>query len=275
MTPMNAMIPKPLPFKPHVSVEMIDPERAQWYLACNTMNRPMSPNTVQKYAEQMLAGKWMTNGDTITFAGDVLIDGQHRLAAIVKAGVTLEMIVVRNVCVDAFATKDNGKKRAGSDVLAVLGQQNTNVMSAVLTRLAHYYLGRNVISSWKPFDVRETLMAYPEVGEVCANYKMYRAFRHGASVLAAYIICSRINKEQADEFFARLVDGIGLSVDSQERVLREQLLRLSTSQGNVAQGWTVLAWIIKAWNAKRQGRKITLLVWKRGKEQQEAFPKAI
>jgi hypothetical protein len=273
MNPMNAVNQRPIQFKPHVSIEVVDAVRAHGYLQRNTMNRPLSESIVAKYAEQMMAGKWMSNGDTITFAGDFLIDGQHRLAAIIKANVALEMIVVRNVSVDAFATKDNGKKRNGSDVLSILGHSHTKALASVLTRVSHYYLFQ---MDWRrndfAVDYKEALILYPEAIEVVADGKLRTSFKFGSSVMAAKVICMRVHREQADAFFARLVDGIGLAEDSQERILREALLRIGTS-GMARTSVDALAWIIKAWNAKRQGKKIAMVKW--SPQRNEAFPKAI
>jgi hypothetical protein len=80
-------------------VEKITPEMAANYLKFNTDNyRKMKRPVVLRYAEEMKAGRWQLNGEAIEFNEDgTLINGQHRLAAIVYSGVTVELLVVRNV----------------------------------------------------------------------------------------------------------------------------------------------------------------------------------
>jgi hypothetical protein len=158
-------------------------------------------------------------------------------------------------------------------VLAILGHSHTKALASVLTMVSHYYLFQ---MDWRrktyTVDFKEALTLYPEAIEVVADTKLRVLFKFGSAVLAARVICMRINREQADSFFARLSDGIGLAEDSQERILREALLRIATS-GIARTSVDALAWILKAWNAKRQGKKIAMVKW--SPQQNEAFPKAI
>lgn len=81
------------------TLEDITPEKANEYLLKNTDNY-RNPNTrrVNTYAADMAAGKWEMNGEAIKFDSDGnLVDGQHRLLAIVKANATVKMLVVRGV----------------------------------------------------------------------------------------------------------------------------------------------------------------------------------
>lgn len=95
----------------NASVESIGPEQARELLALNTANfRKPDPVRVGVYAKEMLNGNWQLNGDTIKLNGSVLIDGQHRLLAIVKSGVTIQTIVVRGLESDG-KTVDRGKTR--------------------------------------------------------------------------------------------------------------------------------------------------------------------
>ena len=65
-------------------VQVITPELAEQYLTKNTNNyRSMSNSVVNAYATDMKTGNWKFNGDSIKFnKSGILVDGQHRLAAI-------------------------------------------------------------------------------------------------------------------------------------------------------------------------------------------------
>lgn len=81
------------------TVEHITPKLALAYLAKNLKrNRPVSAATVASYTAEMQHGHWLLTHQGIAFddAGH-LIDGQHRLHAIVKSGVTVDMAVTRDV----------------------------------------------------------------------------------------------------------------------------------------------------------------------------------
>jgi hypothetical protein len=78
---------------------IITPEIAQEMLEFNTCNRPLSKNTVTKYAGMMRLGEWYFSHQSLAFAEDeggklLLVDGQHRLAAIVQSGVSLKFSVI-------------------------------------------------------------------------------------------------------------------------------------------------------------------------------------
>src|SRR5438046_2404287 len=58
------------------------PPAEQW-LAANTANRPLSRSTVRGFADAMRSGEWLVTHQGVAFDTDgVLVDGQHRLAAI-------------------------------------------------------------------------------------------------------------------------------------------------------------------------------------------------
>lgn len=103
-------------------VEDITPELAASILnGFNTANRPLSPSVVREYAGYLTSGRWATNGESIKFAQDgTLIDGQHRLAACVRAKTPLRTLVVRGLYRDVFDTVDIGKTRSAGDILAVM-----------------------------------------------------------------------------------------------------------------------------------------------------------
>ena len=86
----------------HAEMEMITPQIASEYLAKNTNNyRVLSKSKVDSYAEDMKSGNWQENGEGIAFSEDgTLKDGQHRLQAIIRSGVTIPMLVVRGVASD-------------------------------------------------------------------------------------------------------------------------------------------------------------------------------
>lgn len=78
----------------------VTPELAQhWLKQCNVINfRSINKDRVKKYAEEMLRDCWDENGVPIIFNDDQqLLDGQHRLAAVVKSGKTIKMLVVSGV----------------------------------------------------------------------------------------------------------------------------------------------------------------------------------
>jgi hypothetical protein len=72
----------------------ITPEQALSWLQANTFNRTISPSVVKKYASDMASGNWTLNHQGIAFDDDgVLVDGQHRLMAMVESGQAIKTLV--------------------------------------------------------------------------------------------------------------------------------------------------------------------------------------
>lgn len=75
-------------------------------------------DTVTAYAEDMAAGRWKENGETIKFDSEGrLIDGQHRLAAVVRANTPIQFFVVRGLDNSVMDTIDYGVKRSIENAL--------------------------------------------------------------------------------------------------------------------------------------------------------------
>lgn len=96
-------------------IEKIGPIEAQQYLDNRfESNRKVGDATVYKYARAMDEGRFESlNGQTIVLGPDgKLYDGQHRMEAIVLAGVTLPfLVVVDENAAENFKTVDQNKVR--------------------------------------------------------------------------------------------------------------------------------------------------------------------
>lgn len=114
------------------NVRQITPDMAYELLTNNTKNyRRIEPRTVSRYADEMKAGRWELNGEPITFAEDGrLLNGQHRLSAVIEAGVTVPMLVVTGVK-NSVVTYDDGRLRSAVDMAANMGLNTNNRMLAV------------------------------------------------------------------------------------------------------------------------------------------------
>lgn len=103
-------------------VEMISPERAKEYLDRMRNNRPASESRVNEYAQAMLADQWMLTHQGIAFDDqNRLIDGQHRLMAVVRAAKTVRMMVTYDAPAAMFAKIDTGRLRGPGDLYVIAG----------------------------------------------------------------------------------------------------------------------------------------------------------
>ena len=126
-----------------MTYELITPEMAAYLLETNTENRKLSRGTVEAYANDIAAGNWDESvGVAISIdKNGVLRDGQHRLAAIVQAGIGIHTWVCRNVASDGIY--DNNRKRSNADQISIMRADFDNVykstryISAARALIAH------------------------------------------------------------------------------------------------------------------------------------------
>lgn len=102
-----------------VRTEVVTPAKAKQWLKTNRHNRPLSRGYLRSLVNAIRAGEWEDNGETIKFNGaGRLVDGQHRLTAVVQTNRPLPMTVVEGLNETAFDTIDQGKRRQVADALA-------------------------------------------------------------------------------------------------------------------------------------------------------------
>ncbi len=98
------------------------PALAAKLLQANTGNRNLSQRRVAAYADEMSAGRWVSDGSPYRVsASGRLLDGQHRLAAIVRSGVTVPAVLITDLPDEAQLTVDTGTPRSFAHFLQVRG----------------------------------------------------------------------------------------------------------------------------------------------------------
>lgn len=98
-----------------VVTEIIDvtPAMAQQWLNQNhAENRAINISRVAQYARSMRDHEWLPTGESIKFdVLDRLMDGQHRLLAVLKSGMTVPMFITRGLDPSVFHVIDHGYSR--------------------------------------------------------------------------------------------------------------------------------------------------------------------
>ncbi|MFC3126141.1 hypothetical protein ACFOD4_13820 [Pseudoroseomonas globiformis] len=95
-----------------LAIEDIGPEMAEAYLTHNTRNRKIVAAHVDAIARDIRAGNWMMNAQPICFSrSGRLLNGQHRLSAVVQAGEAIEVPVMRGLPEEAYDTYDIHAKK--------------------------------------------------------------------------------------------------------------------------------------------------------------------
>lgn len=136
----------------------VSPSIASDLLKLNTKNRRLSPSRVEFLSAQMKSGQFIFNGDSIRISeSGVLLDGQHRLAAIVKSGTTQKMMIINGLADESFTTIDVGAARTSSDFLMLSGVKNSMALAAAgRLALSFEVTGSPDISTkWKQLSKKE------------------------------------------------------------------------------------------------------------------------
>lgn len=103
----------------------VTPELANEWLKKNIeRNRKVRASDVSKYARDMRAGRWELTPQGIIFneSGN-LMDGQHRLWAVVEAGVPVDMVVWFDVPDEMVHVIDSGVSRKMTDHMGFLSDE--------------------------------------------------------------------------------------------------------------------------------------------------------
>lgn len=133
-------------------VETVDVDMARTLLELNRpysvgtedTNRRVRQNRVDELTKAILAGEWVCTNQGIGISiEDELVDGQHRLLALLQAAevnpdITIRSLVVWNLPVEAKNAVDIGGARRPGDFIAMRGVASANNIAAAL-RLLHCY----------------------------------------------------------------------------------------------------------------------------------------
>lgn len=248
--------------KPSHSIVYVTPEIAARWLDKNTRNRKAAAAVVRKYAEDMRAGRWVLTGAPIQFSGDLLLDGQHRLMAVVQSGATIPFFVVRNLEAGAQHYMDIGKKRTISDQLTLDGVKNASIVAAAarLSFLWHNGLVGKAGSGANISDaaIREFLDEQPLIhtaAEVAAQLYRRGLDVHPSVIATAWwgIVSAGADAQQVTGFFGDLAD-LRTSGDGDPR--KALLRRIQTARKNRERLVQVdtLSMVVRTWNAHVRGK---------------------
>ncbi|RAR27038.1 hypothetical protein DP092_26135, partial [Pseudomonas sp. MDMC224] len=104
---------------------------AEEWLGKNQNNRNLRKAVVEAYARDMREGRWRYVADPIRFDSEgILIDGQHRLSAVIQRGTTQTFLVVRGLPPETKQVIDTGANRLARDYLQMKGLSNSGHLAS-------------------------------------------------------------------------------------------------------------------------------------------------
>ncbi len=250
-----------------VAIEHVTPFRAARWLAdaAGRQQRPISRQRVAEYAEALEDGDFVFVGDPIRLdSNGQLMDGQHRLSAVVKSGIAIDMVVVRGVPADRYDVIDSGKSRRMADVLSGDGHSATHRLGGLLAAVYwHDTGGKRFANNAESRRARRNpvLLAEATTAQPIAD-RVYKAL-DGLPSLAyfglAVVLFRRVaTAADVDRFVSGVADDSGLDRGDPRKAAREWLIRESSaSRAHTELNRTeMLAVLIAAWNAFRRGKQV-------------------
>lgn len=271
-----------------IRVEYITPDIAKRYLSGNQNNRKLSPSIVNQYSESIKRGEWKLNGESIKFDNDgKLIDGQHRLHAIIKANTGIEMLVISGLNKEVFSTIDAGKKRTAGDCLSIQGIPNYNSIASIIriylkmkTSDVNSFLVlkkgesnainnaiKNITNTQVLDEYSHHAKEYDEITKVAR--KLYGEMRLlPISLLGAYMSFLIINlgkdKDEVFDFFTQLA--LGENIKSNAMTYLHKLLIKRTNKVLIVTPAELDRYIKKVWNLHQTGDDVSKVIIKMNKK---------
>ena len=253
--------------KDDFKIENITPAKAANMLKHNMKNRHLTTNNVKYYAKQMESGQWKVNGESIKFSKNgFLFDGQHRLQACILSGVPFETWVHYNLDESVFDTLDTGKNRSARDILSIKGEKNTSILASSLRVIFFYDVGgmksKGRLSN---IDIELLLDEHPssrDSAHFAASNK--NGILSGTDLATFHYLFNRSDSSLCEDFFEKVVTGIGLDKNCPELVLRNRLIANNGSKSSKLEPYVVRGLIVKAWNAAKMGTEVKLLRFSMG-----------
>lgn len=243
----------------------IDPALAAEMLKNNPDNRTISPVTVDAYVRAMTNGEWRPIGDPIRLnKDDEVLDGAHRLSAIVKSGTTHTIMVVRGIPTEHRKVMDQGRPRTTRDNLFMEKISSHSAKATIASLLIKWDMGAITSNKVRLQNQQVVDFVLANDGSLTRAVAQARACKAaiGLSVGAAGSVFYRANEIdvwQTNEFFSRLVTGEGLTEGSPIKALRNTIVRTKLADRSRRRVTTLeeLFYVVRAWNAFRGSEYIS------------------
>lgn len=209
------------------TTETITPEIAAKWLhpSINRDNRTVRDSHVDYLAREIVDGKWQVTHQGIAFSKDGrLIDGQHRLNAIVRAGIPVKCMVTTGLDDSAYKVVDCGSMRVVADRIHLVNNANQNhvICSAITAylRAVQRSAGRMAVSA-----VEDEFLSKADSWQwVGAELSSVASKMRLAAVLGSFAVYHFMNADKAGEFLSGYLSGSNLSETSPILRLRNKAL---------------------------------------------------
>lgn len=260
--------------------ELLTPEEATKWLQHNPkFNRTPKRGNIVYLSDELRSMQWVLSPDAVVFSRKgKLLNGQHRLQAVIESGVPAWVAVWRNYPDEWFDRIDTGRGRSPADVLETSGEQYPAMLSSAVA-LASRMLGGTYMTDNRRISPRTIKMLVEQehpkiresIGFVETVIRTPNALTNipKSTVGGLHYLFTQVDKEKADRFVQDLAFGAELVSGDAMLLLRALLANNKTSKRKLSPKYLV-ALTIKTWNARMRGDSPKLLRFSAGAG--EEFP---
>jgi len=157
----------------------------------------------------MAAGHWLFTGDAIRFTTKPeLIDGQHRLQAIIEADVTMSCVVVFGLEPKAKHALDMGRKRSAADVLALKGYPQSTRLSGAARQLL-YIKHDNHNAKVTNAEIEAIVENHPKLADITHHFNNTRDISPALLTALYYILAYLMDDEETAIALQNVMRGSG------------------------------------------------------------------
>jgi hypothetical protein len=253
----------------------ITPEQAEDYLLrTNTHNRNLKSRAVDAISRDILSGNWQLTGETIKFdKNGVLLDGQHRLTAIVRAGVPVQTAVARGLEPEAQRVIDTGMRRSVAQQLTMDGTKYANNLAAMAT-IAVRWEQHNIVLAGTRYQVTASeqydwIANHPEATDYqMPSIRLRKILGGGSNSALAWSMwhtSENVDRAYASSFWESVDTGANMAYGDPRLALRDAILRRNADRrtsGLSGQGLgqeLIIFLIARSWNAWREGKELKVI----------------
>jgi hypothetical protein len=247
-------------------------------------NRRSQPHLVTQFTEIILNGGWQFNHQGVAFSDTgEMIDGAHRLKAIIKAAesvpdIAVPIMVTINVPRESMRDIDVTRRRTLGDRLTMKGLRSATLLAA-MARLTYLYEAadfstpdrrywangrpnRNVLEDHVD-ENRSLMIESSYIGE------RQKIFTPNAIAASYFIIRKKYPDADLATFFEQIKNGENIGSGDPVFALRRWGIN-HRATGRMPESFEQMALIFKAYKAFREGRRVDALAYK---PNQEIFPR--
>jgi hypothetical protein len=240
----------------------VTPQIAEaWLEGHNPRNRKLVNSRVATYARDMRKGRWQFNGVPIQFDTEGnLLNGQHRLWAIVESGTTQPISVWEGLDPEAQRTIDTGLGRTARQQLAMDKVPNSSVAAALARSYIIWEQGQltsrsYVVSSSEVIEfIEKNMDAVTRVARAVAKPTATLKIPRGPLGAFVYKAFELYPEAVVDRFLDQLATGAGLDEGDPILVLRNRLVA-DQQKRRKNEPHVVMYYLVHTWRSALNGRK--------------------